>query len=202
MPLIGTHEHRALAQKIADNAITLVRDERHVLPLRPSPDLRVVQIILLDTRTGWREGPVGGTLNAEMQKRFPRGVTVQIDDQSLPSEIDMVRKLAQLADVLVINGFIRVAAYKGSINLTAAEISLLQDLSRMQKPLVFTAFGSPYVLSHIPDVPSYIVTYDISPTAEVAAIRAITGEIEFRGKLPVCLPGLYPVGYGLSVPVK
>lgn len=198
MPLIGTREHRALAQKIADNAITLVRDERHALPLKPSPDLRVVQIIILDTRTGWREGPVGGTLRAEMEKRFPRAVTVQVDDQSLPSELDMVRKLAQLADVVVINGFIRVAAYKGSINLTASEIALLRDLSKMQKPLVFTVFGSPYVLSHVPDVPSYILTYDISPPSEMAAVRAITGEIPFRGKLPINLPGFYPIGHGLQ----
>jgi beta-N-acetylhexosaminidase len=114
----------------------------------------------------------------------------------------MVRKLATLADVVVINGFIRVAAYKGSINLTTAEILLLSDLTKMQKPLVFTVFGSPYVLSHVPDVPSYIVTYDISPTAEMAAVRAITGEIPFHGKLPINLPGFYPIGHGLTAPVK
>jgi beta-N-acetylhexosaminidase len=202
MTTVGTRQHRDIAQKIADNAITLVRDTRNVLPLKPSPDLRVVQINILDTRMGWREGPVGGVLTVELQKRFPRAVTMQIDDQSLPTELDMVRKLATLADVVVINGFIRVAAYKGSINLTTAEILLLSDLTKMQKPLVFTVFGSPYVLSHVPDVPSYIVTYDISPTAEMAAVRAITGEIPFHGKLPINLPGFYPIGHGLTAPVK
>jgi beta-N-acetylhexosaminidase len=68
----------------------------------------------------------------------------------------------------------------------------------MQKPFVFTIFGSPYVLTHMPELPSYIVTYDTSPLAEMAAVRAITGEIEFKGKLPISLPGLYPIGHGLS----
>jgi len=31
----------------------------------------------------------------------------------------------------------------------------------------------------------------------MSAIRAITGEIEFKGKLPISLPGLYPIGHGL-----
>jgi beta-N-acetylhexosaminidase len=196
--LVGTREHKDLAQRIEDNAVTLVRDNQHVLPLKPSAELRVVQINLLDTRNGWREGAVGRVMSAEMLKRFPRMVTVQVDDQSTPAEFDLVRKLAWLADAIVVNGFVRVAAYKGSIDLTAAQAALLHDLAATKKPLVYTAFGSPYVLTHITDLPSYIVTYDTTPSAELAAVRAIAGEIEFRGKLPISLPGLYAVGQGLS----
>jgi beta-N-acetylhexosaminidase len=198
MTNVGGQPQRDFAQHVEDLAITLVRDERHALPLRPSPDLRVVQVNIVDTRTGWREGPPGRVVSAELLKRFPRSVTVQVDDQSSPAEIDLVRKLAQMGDALVVNGFIRVAAYKGSIDLTSAETALLKDLHGMQKPFVFTIFGSPYVLTHMPELLSYIVTYDTSPLAEMAAIRAITGEIEFKGKLPISLPGLYPIGHGLS----
>jgi len=198
MTLLGTREHRDFAQQIEDQAITLVRDERHALPLRASPDLRVVQINVLDSRNGWREGAVGRLAAAELPKRFPRAVTVQVDDQSTATELDLIRKLAQTGDALVVNGFIRVAAYKGSIDLTNAEVALVRDLAAMKKPFVFTVFGSPYVLTHIPDLPSYIVTYDTSPLAEASMIKAITGEIEFKGKLPISLPGLYPVGHGLT----
>jgi hypothetical protein len=125
-------------------------------------------------------------------------VTVQIDDQSTPSEFDLVRKLALTGDAIVVNGFVRVAAYKGSIALTESEIALLRDLAAMKKPFVFTAFGSPYVLTHIPELPSYIVTYDISPLAELAMVRAVSGEIPFAGKLPISLPGLYPIGHSLK----
>ena len=97
---VGSAPHRALAQRIEDAAITLVRDNANVLPLRPSPDLRVVQINVVDNRAGWREGPVGRVVGAEMAKRFPRAVTVQIDDQSTPNEFDMARKLASTGDVI------------------------------------------------------------------------------------------------------
>jgi beta-N-acetylhexosaminidase len=198
MQSLGTQPHRDLAQQIADSAITLVRDNNHVLPLKPSPDTRVVQINILDTRGGWREGPVGGVLATEMQKRFPRAETVTVDDQSQTNEFSIVRRLADTADVLIVNGFIRVAAYKGSIDLTGDQQLLLADLMKMKKPLVFTVFGSPYLLTQIPDLPSYIVAYEITPTAEMAAVKAITGEIPFRGRLPISLPGLYKIGDGIT----
>ena len=110
MTTVGSKPHRDLAQQISDAAVTLVRDEQKVLPLRASPELRLVQINLLDTRTGWREGAPGRVMAAEVPKRFPRAVTVQVDDQSTASELDMVRKMAQLADAVMVNGYIRVAA--------------------------------------------------------------------------------------------
>ena len=195
---VGTAQNRAVAQKIADNAITLVKDDAHALPLKPSADGRIVQINLLDTRAGWREGPVGRIAAAEMAKRFPRAVTVQIDDQSTPNEYDIVRKLASMADAVVVNGFIRVAAYKGSIDLDRDQMTLLRDLIAMKKPFVFTAFGSPFILTHMPELPAYAVTYDISGTAEMASVRAITGEIPYKGRLPVNLPGLFKIGDGLT----
>jgi beta-N-acetylhexosaminidase len=202
MGKIGTRPHRDLAQHVADLAVTLVRDDRHVLPLKPSPDVRVVQINVLDNRQGWREGPVGRVLAAELPKRFPKSVTVQVDDQSTSNEFDIVRKLVQMADVILVNGYIRVAAYKGSVDLAPSEMALLRDLIATNKPLVYTAYGSPYVLLHVPELPSYVVTYDITPAAELAAIRAITGEIPFKGKLPVNLPGMYAIGEGLAAPVQ
>jgi len=198
MATVGSREHRDLAQSIADRAITLVRDDRHVLPLRPSPDLRVAQINILDSRAGWREGPVGRVVTDELPKRFPRAITVQIDDQSTASEFDVVRELAQVSDALVVNAYVRVAAYKGSIDLTRDEMALIRSLVAMNKPLVFVDYGSPFVLTHLPELPSYIVTYDTTPLAEMAAVRAITGEIPFQGKLPVNLPGLYAIGHGLG----
>ncbi|HVS32830.1 MAG TPA: glycoside hydrolase family 3 N-terminal domain-containing protein [Thermoanaerobaculia bacterium] len=195
--VVGSREHRQLSQQISDAAITLVRDERNSVPLRPSGQ-RVLHINLLDSRTGWREGPVGQLLAAEIPKRFPRTTTIQIDDGTTRNEYEMVRKMADMVDAVVVSAFIRVAAYKGSIDLNREQKLLLDDLSKIQKPFVFALFGSPYLLHHVPSLPSYILTYDTHPGAEMAAVKAITGEIPFKGKLPISLPGLYPVGHGLT----
>ena len=196
--VVGSKLHRDLSQQISDAAITLVRDDRNALPLAPSPDMRVLHINLLDNRVGWREGPVGRVAAAEILKRFPKAITFQFDDATTRNEFDMARRMSELVDTIVVTAFIRVAAYKGTIDLTAEQLRFLKDLSGTQKPFVFALFGSPYLLHHVPALPSYVLTYDTNPGSEMAAIKAITGEIPFRGKLPISLPGLYPVGHGLA----
>ena len=196
--VVGSKVHRDLSQQISDAAVTLVRDDRNVLPLAPSADQRVLHINLLDNRTGWREGAVGKVTAAEIQKRFPKAITFQFDDGTTKNEFDMARRMADLVDTIVITAFIRVAAYKGTIDLSQEQLRFLRDLSAVQKPFVFALFGSPYLLHHVPELPSYILTYDVNPGSEMSAIRAVTGEIPFRGKLPISLPGLYAVGHGLT----
>ncbi len=191
---IGSKAHHELSQQISDAAVTLVRDDRHVLPLAPSAETRVLHINLLDSRTGWREGPVGRVVASEMLKRFPETTTIQLDDLSTRNEFDMARKMTDLVDAVVVTAFIRVAAYKGTIDLDTEQLRFLKELSAQQKPLVFVLFGSPYLLHHVPELPSYILTYDVNPGSELSAIKAITGEIPFAGKLPISLPGLYPIG--------
>jgi len=178
-------------------AITLVRDEKHVLPLRPA-DVRVAVINILDRREGWRDGVPGVTLNAELLKNFPQMVSVQIDNESSQAEVELTKKLAAMADVTMVNGFARIAAYKGSSSFSDAQLALLRHLSGTGKPMVFTMFGDPYLLTVVPELPTYVLTYDTHPGAERAAVRAITGEIDFRGRLPVSLPDLYPAGFRLD----
>ena len=194
---VGSKAHRDLAQQIYDGAVTLVRDERSMLPVRAS-DQRVLHLNVLDSSTGWREGLPGRVLTSEVPKRFPRAVTVQVDERTGANEYAIVRKMAEIVDVVIVAAFIRVADYKGSIDLRPEQLRLLRDLAKMRKPFVFALFGSPYLLHHVPELPSYILTYDTTPGAELAALKAITGEIPFRGKLPISLPGSYPVGHGLT----
>jgi beta-N-acetylhexosaminidase len=43
-----------------------------------------------------------------------------------------------------------------------------------------------------------LLTYDFSDVAERAAVKAMAGEIPISGKLPVSLPGLFPLGHGIA----
>jgi beta-N-acetylhexosaminidase len=50
----------------------------------------------------------------------------------------------------------------------------------------------------VPELPAMLVTYDFSDLAETTAVRAVAGEIAIGGKLPITLPGLFPLGHGLT----
>lgn len=192
--VLGRSEHQQVARQIIENAITLLRDEKKTLPLALRPEQKVLFITVVDNTEGWRDGPPGQTFLAGLSKRHPSVTSVFISDRTAPNEIDLVKKLAGMADVMIISGFIRIAAYKGAIGLSEGQIDLLKHLSKLQKPLAFVQHGSPYLISFVPELPTYVLAYEYYPAAEEAALKAILGESEFRGKLPVHIPGLYKIG--------
>jgi len=196
--VLGSTEQQQIAQQIIDSAVTLVRDDKKALPLRLAPEQRVLFITLVDNHEGWQGNTPGSAFLQGLTKRHAKTTGVYVSDRTSPAEFDLIKKMAGFADVVIVNGFIRVAAYKGSIDLSEGEVNLLKTFSAMDKPFVFVLYGSPYMLSFVPELPSYILTYEYHPAAEEAALKAVLGEIEFKGRLPVELPGLYPIGHGMT----
>lgn len=196
--VLGSSEHQQMAQQIIDNAVTLVRDNKKVLPLTLKPEQKVLFITLVDNHEGWHDGVPGRVFLQGLMKRHANTTNVYVSDKTSPDEFELLKKLAGFSDVVIVNGFIRIAAYKGSIDLSEGEVNLLKTFSAMDKPFVFVLYGSPYMLSFVPELPSYILTYEYYPAAEEAALKAVLGEIEFKGRLPIELPGLYPIGHGLT----
>jgi len=196
--VLGSREHQQTAQQIIDSAVTLVRDDKKALPLKLAPEQKVLFITLVDNQEGWQGSVPGNVFLQGLVKRHARTTNAYVSDKTSPAEFDLLKKLASFSDIVIVNGFIRVAAYKGSIDLSEGEINLLKGLSALDKPFVFVLYGSPYMLSFVPELPSYVLTYEYYPAAETAALKAVLGEIEFKGRLPIELPGLYPIGHGLT----
>ncbi len=194
---LGSSEHQQTAQRIIESAITLVRDNKNVLPLKLAPEQKVLFITMVDNSEGWRDGVPGRAFLQGLIKRHPNTTNVYVSDKTSPAEFELIKKLAAFSDAVVVNGFIRVASYKGSIDMSEGEINLLNHLSGTEKRFVFVLYGSPYLISFVPKISSYILTYEYYPAAEEAALKAVLGEIEFKGKLPVELPDFYPIGHSI-----
>lgn len=195
---LGTTEHQRTAQQIIENAITLVRDTRSVLPLKLAQEQKVLFISMVDNSESWRDGGPGSTFFAGLVKRHPNSIQVFVTDKTAPAEFELIKKLAAFSDAVIVNAFIRVASFKGSIDMSDGEINLLKHLSAIKHPFAFVLFGSPYLLSFVPELPTYILAYEYYPAAEEASLKAVLGEIEFRGKLPIELPGFYPIGHSAA----
>jgi beta-N-acetylhexosaminidase len=153
---------------------------------------------MVDNSEGWRDGVPGRAFFQGLVKRHPNSMNVYITDKTSAGELELVRKLVAFSDVVIVNAFIRVSSFKGSIDMSEGEIQLLKHLAGINKPFGFVLYGSPYLLSFVPELPTYVLAYEYYPAAEEAALRAVLGEIEFKGKLPVELPGFYPIGHSAA----
>jgi beta-N-acetylhexosaminidase len=196
--VLGSNEHLGSARQIIENAITLVRDKRNVLPLKIAADQKVLFVSMVDNSAGWLDNRPGRAFHEGLMARNVQTTNVNVSNRTSPAEFDLIKKLAALSDVIIVNGFIRVSAFKGSIDMTEGEIELLRHFSAGQKPFVFVLYGSPYLLTFVPELPTYILAYEYYPAAEEASLRAVLGEIPFKGKLPVELPGLYDIGHSAA----
>ena len=75
----------------------------------------------------------------------------------------------------------------------------LSALIAAKAPIVGISFGNPYLLQNFPGLRTYIVAYGDMPSLQQAVARALLGEIDVTGRLPISLPGLYPRGTGIQV---
>ena len=75
----------------------------------------------------------------------------------------------------------------------------LDKLIERKAPLVGISFGNPYLLMNFPDLKTYMDAYGDMPSLQRAAARALLGEIDVTGRLPVSLPQLYARGTGIQL---
>jgi len=166
----------------------------------------VLYLSVLDYPSGWRIAAPSRAVIPELKARWPNTESVEISDRATPSELDLVRAMADNYDAIVAGVFVRASSASGRLDLAPPVVKLLQDVARASErrsqPFVAVFFGNPYTPMFVPEVPAMIVTYDFSDYAEASAVKALAGEIAIGGKLPITLPGLFPLGHGLIRPAR
>jgi beta-N-acetylhexosaminidase len=60
------------------------------------------------------------------------------------------------------------------------------------------ALGNPYLLRAHPKATAYLATFSAVVPSEIAAVKALWGEIAIRGRLPVTIPGEGRYGDGIQ----
>ncbi len=162
---VGTDAHQQLAQTIASQAITVVRNRDNLLPLTLKPETSVLIL---------SESP---RLFNSFKAHHPNTVEARIPEKpEVESILPQLIQQAGDADV-VIAGIMK--------NEQAA---FIQQISLGTKtPVVVIALGSPYTLRSCPAVSASLAAYDIHDASVSAAVEVIVGTQEAQGKLPVQL---------------
>jgi beta-N-acetylhexosaminidase len=219
--LVGTPENLALGQQIADDAVTLVRDNEKVLPIKSygtrAPVLpyqkeeevrdNVVAIIFSDDmRT-----EAGRALERHIRSRVPDANVIYVDpgvagvmtDDVLKAVINAQTVIAAVYQVPVPG---RVANAKNSsspVGLSdAGEVLLQKVLDQAADKTVVVAMGNPYLAQNFPAIQNYLCTFSNATVSEISAARALFAEIPIRGHLPVSIPNIAPRGAGIERPAE
>ena len=203
LPLVvGTRAHQSIARQISERSMTLLKDIDNSVPLPIRRDESLLYLSMLDYPSGWGLGAPSRIMIPELEQRWENVTSVELSDRSSRSEIELVHETASQYDAIVAGVFVRTASFSGRMDLVSDLVRLLKQLSeqalRNDQPLVVVFFGNPYAATFLPELPSVLLTYDYRGLAEQSAVRALAGEIQIGGRLPVALDGRFRVGHGLT----
>lgn len=197
---VGARAHRAVAREVSERGVTLVKDDRQLVPLSLPADASVLVLSVLDYPSGWGIAAPARTFIPALQERWPDVTAIELSDRSTREELELVGTMADRFDAVVLAVFVRAASGSGRLGLGEGVTRLLRDLGRTvgdSRPVVAAIFGNPYAAAGLQELPALLLTYDFGDLAEESAVRAIAGEIPIGGRLPVAIPGLAEVGFGL-----
>ncbi|OWA35650.1 beta-N-acetylhexosaminidase [Saccharibacillus sp. O16] len=190
--LAGLREPEALetARRISEASVTLVRNERRILPLRP---VRTLAITCSANVTAFVDESIASTrgLGRELAELGLEVIDRVVDAGDVAAHQEALLREAQRGDIAQIV----VGTYNAQFNPAQAE--LVRQLRGLGLPLVVVALRDPYDLLEFPNVPAYVAIYESRPLALQSAALALLGRIPFRGRLPVSVGADYPAGWGL-----
>lgn len=210
-------ENVAEAQEIADSAVTLVRDNGKVLPLKRGTSVvhgpyepeaeatkqLVAMVFTDDTRT-----ESGRTFERGLRNRIPDAAIFFLDERNAGPMSDSIMEAVKQARAVVAVTYVVPTAGKmrrvagnivNTVSLADSPAALLSKvLETAAEKTVVVAMGNPYVASSFPQVQNYICTFSNGPPSDISALKALFGEMAIRGHLPVTLPQVAERGIGIE----
>jgi beta-N-acetylhexosaminidase len=187
----------ALAQRVANGAVTLVKDTRHLFP---APAMTGSCLVVLGESTFTQRGE---TLANELQRGGMRDLKVYVLTPAVADSVlqAVVGDAAHCSQIYVA-AFVTVAANRGNVALQGGLGPFLTKLIGGRSPVALISLGNPYLLRDYPAVSAYAATFSTASTSEIAAAKAILGDIPISGTLPISIPGIANIGDGLRVAVR
>jgi beta-N-acetylhexosaminidase len=210
---VGKPENLTYGQQIADSAVTLVRDNGKMLPLKSNGTVkaglpyttqeethnRVVAVLFSDdVRTD-----SGRAFGREFRARIPDAHVIYVDPRVAAGMTDEVMKAVDEARQVVAAVYVIPTAGKvgNSVAMADATGTLLQQLLDLAAgKTVVVAMGNPYLAADFPKIENYMCTFSNATVSEVGAVKALFGEIAIHGHLPVSIPNIAVRGAGIERP--
>ena len=175
---LNNASHAELSEKLYSNAITLLKDEKNLLPLSCSETYYYLPLEEAPFQTFVENLNLGTTV-----KLISKNEIAQIPENST-----------------VIVGFHKdnSTAYK-PYKISQESKDILAELSKKQN-VILDVFGSPYALKDvdISKISTVLVSYENNDLSMKASAKALLGKTKIHGKLPVIVNENLKAGSGIE----
>jgi len=176
---INNDSHTKLVQNLYSNALTLLKDEKKLLPLNSNTTYYYVPL---------EEAPY------------------QTFENRLKSDSKVIVKKASEINTIPANSTVIVGLHKDNstaykpYKISAESKKILSDLTK-NKNVILNVFGSAYALKDIDlsKVSTVLVSYENNDDSMTATADALNGKTKISGKLPVLVNDQLKPGMGINL---
>ena len=193
--VVGVPQHMEMAREVAERSITLIRNERNLLPLLGTRRARVMSVSFRNP------GDVlsGRYFDSRLRETYPRLVTRSVDEGTNSEAYQDLLSRARRSDLVVVSVY---SNYAGRVELPDATVEFVNELARRRVTHVVISFGNPYLISLFPDARVYLLAWSSAQVSQQAAADALFGDIAITGRSPTGMDPFFAVGDGIQVPLK
>lgn len=199
---VGTAEHLAVAQEVADRSLTMLRNDG-VVPLKPGATPRVVNISVQKLETD----PSPAILATKLAAAFPGARSFTFTPRMDSAAYADAWSAARNADLVIVSLFVARDRLGDATPIRGGDLAFIERIIAA-KPgaVVAMSYGNVHHIRKLPSVAAYLAGYGERGwfgNQEVyfsSFIRALKGDLNPKGRLPVLVSDTYPIGSGLSYP--
>ncbi|EJL68046.1 glycoside hydrolase family 3 protein [Chryseobacterium populi] len=174
---LNNDSHKILVQNLYSNALTLIKDDKKLLPITG----KKVYYVPLE------EAPY-------------ETFAYQLGADVIITKANEINTIPSHSTVIV--GFHKdnSTAYK-PYKISAESKKILADLTRKHKKVILNVFGSAYALKDldISKVPTVLVSYENNDDSMTATANALNGKTKIWGRLPVLVNDQLKAGMGIDL---
>ncbi len=190
--IVGDTAHTAVARRVAERGVVLVKDSTRTVPLTARRSARVLSITY-GRRTDLGAG-VG--FSAEMRRAYDSLRTEFVSSDDVAPDFQRLLSIADSSDVVLVGSYVNISSTTATAGAPRAFIDFIAKLAARNARLVLVSFGTPYLLQQTPSVSTYMIAWGSSQVSQQAAARALLGSNAITGVLPISLSPFAVFGGG------
>lgn len=169
--------HAAFARTVSEKSITLIRDTRGLIPLKPAEGERVLAISAARAFPGEAEQE-NGAFALQAARRF-NGTEILVDASPTSEQIGICAAQAAKSRYVII-------ACRDAI-FDPSQQALVNAVCAANSSTIVVCMGLPYDANLFPQAGAILCAWESTPLSIASSVRVLSGEIEARGVSPVSL---------------
>ncbi|NCA84835.1 MAG: hypothetical protein EOM83_04585 [Clostridia bacterium] len=195
--LVNDAESELITRHIYEQAVTVVKNQRDLLPLQRLDTLRIASLA------------IGSSVVSAFQKTLELYAPVahfQAGDAPMAAEISNLRQQLEKYNLIIISLESPRLMPRNNYSVTQAALQLIAEINSLPSRTVLDIFGNAYILRNFgdkKDTDAIVMSYENNELVKEVSAQMLFGATGASGTLPVTVTNAFPAGTGfITKPLK